>query len=134
MKQNAEMSRFIKHVADERQFPVIIPCFSLTLRQTLPTLSKSPFSPGCSLLSTCERLTCSKSRHCHAQLLYGVFQGTSRSRHFRGVFTSSDHVNRNALAAQNNEAQGQGNRFFAIVNSNWTLEFCYFQFLVSLCR
>ena len=95
------MSLFVKHVADKQQFPVF--------------LSRN-------------------GRHCHAYSLYGVFprtlgQGISVA-YVRKKNTRSDHVTRNALAARNNEAYGQGNdrQSFCTVLHYWTREFCYWQF------
>ena len=46
-QQHAEMSLFVKHVADKQQFHVTIPCFSLTLRR-VPTQSRSRHFGGVS--------------------------------------------------------------------------------------
>ena len=83
VNQHPEMPLFVKHVADKQQFPVTIRRFSITLRLTLPCLVPVRRLPT-----------------------------QSRSTHFVGVSekkTRPDHVTRTSLAAQNNEAYGQGN-------------------------
>ena len=41
VKQHPEMSLFVKHVADKQQSRATNPCFSMTLRYTLPCLVPS---------------------------------------------------------------------------------------------
>ena len=94
------------------KLPHLVPFFQLASRVLPQKIAKSRIPPkpiADILLSTYERLTCSKSRHCRAQLPYGVFPGLF------GQGISVAYPRQNQLA-QNNEAQGQGNGSFATVN------------------
>ena len=86
VKQHAEMSLFVKHIAD---------------KQTIPCNNSLFFSDA--KVDIAMPSPCPAVRRLPTQ---------SRSRHFGGVSekkTRSDHVTRKALAARNNEAYGQGN-------------------------
>ena len=60
------------------KLPLLTPYFQLASRVLPQKIAKSRIPPkpiADPLLSSDERLTCSKPRHCRAQPLYGVFPG-----------------------------------------------------------